>query len=207
MLQLCNLSQNFSFNKKKDLEKSEEKKLIAEIKKNPKKFEIIYDQHFDRIFSYVLKRVLDYETAKDICSEVFIKAFLSIRKFKWNNIPLIIWFLKISQNEIRLYFRNKKYKPQYLTSDYQHLMNQTFPGIEEEKIEAENQLQKIKTIKKLINDLYQLSGNERECISLKYIENLTIAEISQVMGIKTGTIKSLLSRGIEKLKKMQPEVK
>lgn len=189
------------------MEKSEEKKLIAEIKKNPKRFEIVYDQYFDRIFSYVLKRIQNFETAKDICSEVFIKAFLSFRRYKWKGIPLVIWLFKIAQNEIRLYFRDKKYKPQYLTSEYEHLKHQTSPGIEEEKIQAENQFQKIKTIKKLINDLNQLSENERECISLKYIENLTIEEISQVMNMKTGTIKSHLSRGIEKLKKMQPDGK
>ena len=80
--------------------------------------------------------------------------------------------------------RNKEYKPQYLTSDYQQLRHQTLQGIEEEKINAENQLQKIKTINKLINDLNQLSETQRECISLKYIENLTIKEISQVMSMK-----------------------
>ncbi|MCG6189695.1 RNA polymerase sigma factor [Maribellus maritimus] len=184
---------------------SDEKKLLSEIKKNPQKFEIIYDQYFDRIFSYVLKGVMDYETAKDICSEIFIKAFISIRRFRWNGVPIIIWLFKISQNEIRLYFRNQKYRPRYLNSEYEHLRNQTSPGVEEEKIQVENRLQKMSTVKKLVADLNQLSENERDCISLKYIENLTTEEISQVLNLKTGTVKSHLSRGIEKLRKMQPK--
>lgn len=183
---------------------SNEKELIERIKENPREFEIIYNEYFDRIFAYIIKRILDYDRAKDISSEVFIKAFLSVQKFKWTNTPVVIWLFKIAQNEIRLYFRNKKYKPEHLSANFYQSRNQTSPSAEQEKIEAENQLIRSEKIKALIKSLNQLSEKERECISLKFIENLTYNEISQVLSLKTGTVKSLVSRGLIKLKKMQP---
>jgi len=181
-----------------------EKELIARIRSNPQDFEIIYNKYFDRIFGYIVKWTLDYDLAKDICSEVFLKAFLSIQKFKWTNTPLIIWLFKIAQNEIRQYFRNKKYKPEHLSANVPQFKQPISPSAEQEKIEVENQLIKSEKTKNLIKNLNQLSEKERECISLKFIENLTYEEISQVLSLKTGTVKSHISRGFVKLKKMQP---
>jgi RNA polymerase sigma-70 factor (ECF subfamily) len=181
-----------------------EKELIARIKSNPQDFEIIYNEYFDRIFGYIVKRTLDYDLAKDICSEVFLKAFLSVQKFKWTNTPLIIWLFKIAQNEIRQYFRNKKYKPEHLSANLYPFKNQTSPSAEQEKIELDNQLVKSKRIQELIGSLNKLSEKQRECISLKFIENFTYDEISLVLCMKTGTVKSHISRGLEKLRKMQP---
>ncbi len=181
-----------------------EKELIARIKSNPQEFEKIYNDYFERIFAYIIKRTLDYNLAKDICSEVFIKAFLSVQKFKWTNTPVLIWLIKIAQNEIRLYFRSKKYKPEYLSASFYSYKNQTSPSAEQEKIEVENQVLKSKKIQSLIKSLNKLSEKERECISLKHIENLTYKEISQVLHMITGTVKSHISRGLAKLKKMQP---
>ena len=181
-----------------------EKEIIARIKSNPQEFEIIYNLYFDRIFGYIIKRTLDYDLTKDICSEVFLKAFLSVQKFRWTNKPIIIWLFKIAQNEIRLYFRNKKYKPEFLSANVTKHNWQVSPSAEQEKIEIENLLIKSQQTQALIKSLNQLSEKERECISLKFIENLTYPEIAQVMNLKTGTVKSHISRGLAKLKKMQP---
>lgn len=182
----------------------EEFHVLKEIKKNPEKFEIVYDAYFNRIFAYVFKRTLDYNIAKDICSEIFIKAFLGIKKYKWQNTPLIVWLFKIAQNEIRLYFRSKKYRPEYLSSDFSQFRNQISPDVEEERINAENQLLQKSSVRKLIENINRLPDNEKETISLKYIENLTYDEIAQVLQMKTGTVKSHISRGLKKLRKWQP---
>ena len=185
----------------------EEFHLLKEIKKNPETFEIIYEEYFNRIFAYVFKRTLDYNIAKDICSEIFIKAFIGIKNYKWQNTPLVVWLFKIAQNEIRLYFRSKKYRPEYLSSDFSKFRNQISPGVEEERINTENQLLKKNTVRNLVENINRLPVNERETISLKYIENLTYDEIAQVLKMKTGTVKSHISRGLKKLRKMQPTSK
>jgi DNA-directed RNA polymerase specialized sigma24 family protein len=137
---------------KKSLLKNE-KEIITRIKKNPQEFEIIHNAYFDRIFAYIVKRTLDYDRAKDISSEVFIKAFLSIQTFKWTSTPLVIWLFKIAQNEICLYFRNKKYRPEHVINNLYHFQNQISPGAEQEKIEVENQLVKSGKIQTLIKSL------------------------------------------------------
>ncbi|MCZ6520989.1 MAG: sigma factor, partial [Bacteroidetes bacterium] len=64
-----------------------EEQLIKEIRINPDKFEKIYNQHYQTIFNYCYRRTGDFDTSKDITSEIFLKAYLNIHKFKWKDIP------------------------------------------------------------------------------------------------------------------------
>lgn len=45
-------------------------------------------------------------------AEVFLRAYLNIRKFKWKGIPIKSWLYRIATNELKLYYRAKQYKPQ-----------------------------------------------------------------------------------------------
>lgn len=178
-----------------------EKELIKEIKNNPESFGKIYDLHYQAIFNYCYRRISSFDNAKDITSETFLKAYLNIDKFKWKGIPIISWLYKIATNEINLYFRAQKYKPKLQNEIYNNISiygNST--SLEEEKENAELELEKHKQFLSVQKALKELPIKYQEVISLKYFEKLKIKEISIVLDKKEGTIKSLLSRGITQLK-------
>ena len=87
-----------------------EKKLLEEIRKDPKKFSELYDIYFDKIFNYVFRRTTDFHMARDITSEVFIKVYLNLWKFQWRKISIGAWIYRIATNEVNQFFRNKKYR-------------------------------------------------------------------------------------------------
>ncbi len=184
----------------KNVDLQEEKMLIQKIKNQPQNFAVVYDQHFNRIFAYVIKRTLDYQIAKDISSEVFLKAFLSLQKFKWDGKPLIVWLYAIAQNEIRLFFRKKSYSPEYLTEHAAAWSGASIPSAEEERIQIENNLIKSEKIKSIVAALNQLNEIQRECVALHYLENFTHKEIAEILSLKVGTVKSHIHRGIKNLK-------
>lgn len=82
---------------------------LKQIRKNPERFSEVYDGHADRVFQYTLKRTGNYHVARDITAETFLKAFLGIQRFRWRGINLEVWLFQIALNEIRLYYRQKKY--------------------------------------------------------------------------------------------------
>ncbi len=178
-----------------------EEKLIKEIQINPNRFEIIYNQHYKTIFNYSYRRTGDFDASKDITSETFLKAYLKIHKFKWKGIPILSWLYRIATNEINLFYRSQKYNPKFI-SEINANYSPALIGndLEQEMINAEAELQKHKQFIKLQKVIKKLPIKYQEVISLKYFEQLKIKEIGSILNKKEGTIKSLLSRGISKLR-------
>ena len=184
-------------------ELAQEKKLVKNAQKDPEAFGIIFDKYYDRIFGYILRRVANPNIAKDIISEVFFKAFTNLWKFRWRNISIAAWLYKIATNEINYYFRKKKYKTVSLNRlmDENGLEPVSSDGtIEEEIINAETILKKHLDYLEIQKKIAEMPLKYQEVISLRFFESKSIKEISDILNKKEGTVKSLLSRGIHKLR-------
>jgi len=178
-----------------------EEQLIKEIRINPDKFEKIYNRHYKTIFNYCYRRTGDFDTSKDITSEIFLKAYLNIHKFKWKDIPILSWLYRIATNEINLFYRSQKYSPTFISEIYSNYsITVSLEDLVEEKSNAEAKLHKDKQFVQVQDAIKELPLKYQEVISLKYFEQLKIKEIGTILNKKEGTIKSLLSRGISKLK-------
>ena len=179
-----------------------DKRLLDEIRKNPARFSEVYDKYYQRIFNYVFKRTRSFDVAKDITSETFLKAFLNISKFTWRGIALRSWLYQIATNEISLHYRNKKYRPGLLTDlGYPVLPEANQADLLEEKELAEQEMDRHNDFIKVREAVASLPSKYQEVISLKYFEKLKIKEISQILNKPEGTVKSLLSRGLQRLRK------
>ena len=177
-----------------------EKELIKRIKTDPQAFAMIYDQNYNAIFSYVFRRLGHYEIARDLTAETFLKAFQKVGSFQWRNIPISAWLFRIATNEINLYFRHSRYKPTYLDDTDLHLHLAYDPGIETEKAALEKALHESEEFLLVQSRLLELHAKYQEVIALRFFEKKSIHEISTILRKKEGTIKSLLSRGLVKLR-------
>ncbi|GAB5400217.1 MAG: sigma-70 family RNA polymerase sigma factor [Aureisphaera sp.] len=178
----------------------DEQQIIEQAKRNPEEFAKIYNHYYSRIFNFIYKRTLNFDISRDITSEVFLKAFISIGTFKWRGISIGNWLFRIAINEINLYHRQKKYAPETLKDSYGTMVFEKHTtNLQEEKEKAEKELLDHQRFIDVSRRLKQLPQKYQDVIALKYFEKLTIREISNILGIKEGTIKSLLSRGVKKL--------
>lgn len=175
----------------------EEKKLIQKAKRNPEVFGKLYDQHYPKIFGYVLKRVANLEIAQDITSEIFFKALKKLWQFHWRNIPFSSWLYRIANNEISNYFRKNKHKPAPLESIPEPFSTSN-PSAD--ILEAEEELKRHQDFLALQKEISKLSAKYQEIIILRFFDKKQIKEIAEILGKREGTIKSLLHRGLEKLR-------
>ena len=182
----------------------EEKLLINEVKINNESFVKLYDYYYPKILGYCFRRTLDLNLSKDITSETFLKAFAGIGKYQWKGIPFSSWLFRIASNEMNMLDRKKKYSPDLLTDFKERGLFDVVDkaSLDEEKNEVEKQLQQSKDFVNVQQKLLLLPVKYQEVIALKYFEEKSIKEIVEILAIKEGTIKSLLSRGIEKLKNL-----
>jgi len=177
---------------------------VRRAKSEPEAFGILYEQYYGQIFGYVCRRVLIWEVAQDITSEVFIKAYQSIWRFRWTNISIAAWFYRIATNEVNLYFRQRKYVPDSLDDLIQRTGFDApdLTSLEEEKARLETQLQQYQDFIAIQTKIKDLPVKYQEVITLRYFEQKSIGEISEILNKNEGTIKSLLSRGIGRLKNL-----
>ena len=145
---------------------------------------------------------MNYDLSGDIAAETFLKAFLKINDFKWKDISISSWLFKIATNEINSYYRKQKYSPGSLDllldrGEFDIANTESF---EEERSRIEEELKNNSDFILVQQKLEKLPVKYQEVIALKYFEEKSIKEISEILAKKEGTIKSLISRGLQKLK-------
>lgn len=179
----------------------EEKQLLQKIKKNRELFGEIFDAYYKIIFNYIFRRVADYDISRDIAADTFLKAYLKVHSFIWKDISILSWIYRIATNEVNYYYRkNKTTKLTLETFAYQTEKLFEFEDYQTEKQLLENELKLNEDFAKVQHSLKKLDIKYQEVLSLRFFEKKSINEIVEILNKKEGTIKSLLSRGIDKLK-------
>jgi len=181
---------------------SEEKELVRQAQKAPDAFAELYDQYYPKIFGYVLRRTANFEAAQDITSETFFNALRKLWQFRWRNISFSSWLYKIASNGINQHFRKAEYRK---SVSLEELQEQGFEPIspndpESELIAAQEKLRQHREFREVQDKIVRLPAKYQEVITLRFFEQKQIKEISEILGKKEGTIKSLLHRAVEKLR-------
>jgi RNA polymerase sigma-70 factor (ECF subfamily) len=179
-----------------------EKQLIEKAKYDPLAFGQLYDTYYPLISNYLIHRMSRVDVAADLTSEVFFKAMTKLHTFSWRNISFSSWLYKIANNEIKMYYRKKERKffsLEFLFEKH-HFEPPHTTNIEQEYLAAEDELTKNILLKELQQQLLTLPLIYQEILVLRYFEEKSLEEISEITGKKLNTVKSLLFRGKEKLR-------
>ncbi|MDD5648746.1 MAG: sigma-70 family RNA polymerase sigma factor [Dehalococcoidia bacterium] len=175
-----------------------EKELVKRAQHSPEAFGELYEVYYRRIFNYALKRTANVQLALDITSITFLKAFSQIKKYHWRDVPFAAWLYRIASNEVNDHYRREGGRRVSSiesiadladTSDYSDEINQ-----------AEEELSRHEEFIMLHQKISELPFIYQEVIALKFFEKKKIREMVKILGKKEGTIKSLLHRGVEKLR-------
>ncbi len=143
----------------------------------------LIDNHKDIAFSIALKYLKNEEDAKDIVQNAFIIVLQSIKKFR-NEAKFSTWLFRIVYNECLKEIKRKNKTVEYSTQ----LPEKIVEEYTEEKVD-------IKAI------LAVLKPREYTVVTLFYLENKSINEISKITALRKSNIKVLLHRARNKMKK------
>ena len=170
-----------------------EENLILKAQADPESFRPLYEKYFKKIFLFVLHRVGDKQVASDICSQVFLKALLNIKKFKMRGLPFSAWLFRIALNECNDYFRrNQRHR---IVTIEDHIVD----SLHEELIEHSTQEDLRQRLPEI---LQQLSVDELQLIELRFFEQRPFKEVGDIMGITENYAKVRVYRALQKMKKL-----
>ena len=184
-----------------EMDLEQEKGLVERAKNNTEAFGELYDRYYSQILGYVLRRTASIEIAQDVTSEVFFKALKNVRQFHWRGTPFSSWLYRIAAHEIANHFRKNK-QEQFCLKEVYNSISISNPSAETELLEAEAELKRHEEFLALHQNISKLPVKYQEVITLRFFENKQIKEIGETLGKREGTVKSLLHRGLEKLRKL-----
>ena len=178
----------------------DENELLSKIRSNPEYFSELFKLYYKPIFGYIIRRTGDFDDAADIAADTFLKALRHIHNFRYIGISVKVWLFRIATNEINLYSRYKQKHnsifDRIITED--RVIFNNYLADDRKEIEAE--FQKHEQFNSVLKELKTLPVKYQEVIALKYFEGKENKEIVEILNINEGTLKSLLSRGLEKLR-------
>jgi RNA polymerase sigma-70 factor (ECF subfamily) len=183
----------------------QEKALVERAKNNTEAFGVLYDKYYSQIFGYVLRRTANIDVAQDVTSEVFLKALKNIGQFHWRGVPFSSWLYRIATNEIANSFRGKG-RREALIEKVTNSTSLSDVSVEVEITRAEEELQKHEEFLALHENIAKLPLKYQEVITLRFFEKKQLKEIGTILGKREGTVKSLLHRGLAKLRKHMEEM-
>jgi RNA polymerase sigma-70 factor (ECF subfamily) len=167
-------------------------------------FQEVYNKFQDKIFKYLFRLTGEWEEAKDLTQEVFIKVNNNLARFEGRS-SLSTWIYKIATNVANDRFRSaafQKFKKQQLTGEFNEEKasdKNVWDGNKE--LSVEDQIAR-KEMNECINRyIYDLNENYRTVLVLSEYEDLKNQEIADILGITLDTVKIRIHRARTQLKK------
>lgn len=139
----------------------------------------------------------DRDQVKDILQEVFIKAYLNINDYD-SSLSFSSWIYRITHNETISFFRKQSIRPKTF-SKQEDL--QVFENLVSD-IDLEKELDKRYVREQIQKSLAVLDYKYREVLVLRFLEEKSYEEISDILKIPSGTVATCINRGKVKLKEI-----
>lgn len=158
-------------------------------------FARLYDAYVERVSRYIYFRVSEERDMEDLVSQVFLKAWENLDRYKTGTSPFIAWLYTIARNLVIDHYRTKK---------------NTLPLEEAIALPSDLELpddavQLHFDLEAMRDALQALSQDQQQALILKYIAGLPNDSIARVMNKQEGTIRGLQMRGLQTLAKYMKE--
>ena len=148
------------------------------------------------VHRYVYHRVGDRATAEDVTSETFVRALRRIDSLSFQGRDVGAWLVTIARNIVLDHVKSSRYRLEVTTADMRDADRAT-DGPEDA------------VVAHLTNGaarrVQQLGSEQQECIVLRFLHGLSVAETAQIMGKKDGAIKALQHRAVRRLAGLLPD--
>jgi len=180
-----------------EIGKIQEKAIYSSLlKKDREAFVRAYDLYVDKIYRYVYFKVGKKEEAQDLTSEVFLKAWNYIQDNQISNYKTLkALFYKIARNLVIDYYRKKSNKESISLENEIVAIN-----IADENQNIFEKINISSEVEEVLKRMSELKDEYREALALRYIDELSITEISEILEKTKGNTRVLVFRALKTLK-------
>lgn len=181
-----------------------EKRLLKMAEKGDRQaFAELVDLYKDKVYSLAYRMLGNAQDAEDIAQETFMRVYANLHRFD-DQYKISTWIYRIANNLCIDIIRKRKVRRHQFSFDAEitgtdgldlyDTVHDNDPSPEQQLITSELQ-------NKVKDAILSLAPKYRTIMILKYIEDLSLQEISDIVGLPVATVKTRVHRGREALRK------
>ena len=154
----------------------------------------IYDQYAERIYAYIYHRVGQAELAEDLTGQAFMRMLEAIRSGQAWKTSFSGWLYRIAHNLVIDHYRRRG-RATFVDIDEVAPISTT-EGDPSKSVQARLERENLRTA------LNQLTDEQAQVITLRFLDDLSIAEVATIMARNEGAIKALQYRAVRALRRI-----
>ncbi len=148
----------------------------------------LYRLYADQIYRYVYYQTRDPDLAADLTSEVFLRMLEHIDRYNHRGVPFRAWLFKVAHNLVIDHFRERaRFAAGEAFSDNEPAAEPELPDVDRHR---------------LTEALNRLTGEQKQVVLLRFIEDLDIKEVAAILGKTEGAVKALQHRALAALRRL-----
>jgi RNA polymerase sigma-70 factor, ECF subfamily len=152
----------------------------------------LYARYANEVSRFVTSRTGDRVLADDLTSETFLRALRRIDSVSYQGRDPGAWFTTIARNLVLDHVKSSRYQLDRPTADITDSDNR--------QDSPEQAVIRRDTAAEVRRRVAELPADQQECIRLRYLDQLSVAETAAVMGRSDSAVKALTHRGVEGLR-------
>ena len=154
-------------------------------------FNLIVEQYTERLYWHIRRFLCNHEDVNDLLQDVFIKIWAALPSFRGES-QLFTWIYRIATNEVLNYLRKQRFKALVSFQDVTEIL--------EKKIDEDARFNGNEIQRELLKALQRLPEKQRIVFSLRYFDDLTYEQISEITNTSVGALKASYHYASNKIK-------
>jgi RNA polymerase sigma-70 factor (ECF subfamily) len=178
-----------------------DEEVVREALSNKEAFGRIIERYEAKLLRYLERLGVGVkEDREDILQNAFIKAYKNLNGFDLT-LAFSSWMYRIAHNEAMSFFRTKRARPQVILSEEG---SELIKELEDESADASALADSRLSREELAKAFATISPQYRDALTLRFFENRSYTEMSDILEVPVGTVSTLIHRAKKALRATLP---
>jgi RNA polymerase sigma-70 factor, ECF subfamily len=171
-----------------------DRSLVDAAKRDPDRFDALYRRYLARVYSYAYYELGDHHAAEDATEATFVAALTNLARFEERARPadgegastFRVWLFQIARNEVAGERRRARRRP----------VEPIGETLVTDPLDVESDAVRRDEARAAWRAVGRLPGERRQAMVLRFVDELSTAEIAGVLGRSEGAVRVLIHRAL-----------
>lgn len=169
--------------------------LVAAARQDPARFDALYRKYVAQVYSYAYYELGDHHEAEDVTERTFLQALVALPRFEERARPadgegastFRVWLFRIARNVVANTRRGRRRHPQ---------ADLAVASVLADPVDVEGRVARGAEAEAAWAAIDRLPGDRRRALILRFVEEMSTAEIAGVLGRSEGAVRVLVHRAL-----------
>lgn len=162
-------------------------------------FDSFYNKYHQDLYNYVIYMVKNKQLAEDLIQEIYIRVIKSYENFRGDSSEKT-WLFSIARHVTYDFFRSQKRKRKYTNETFN--WEEQGENILADEVLPEELMIQNERMQLIYQCLDQCTLDQKNIIILRFIQEFSLQETADILGMTVSKVKTTQHRGIKTLRKL-----